>query len=74
MDEQATPAMATKPFWQSKTFWGLAVMVVSPLAAKYGLSVTDEDVGGLINVVAEAVGGVMIIIGRITATKKVTLL
>lgn len=67
--------------WQSRTIWGGVLMLVALiLSAGFGVELTAEDREGVIDnllVAIEAISGVagfiMVLYGRITATKSVTL-
>ena len=60
----------TKSILESKTFWGLVVALAMPTLAKHGIIV---DPTGLTTDLATAIGGVMALYGRFTATKGVKL-
>jgi len=63
-----------KSFIESKTIWGAAIAVVPPLANLFGYTVTGADVAqvtGSIDSVVTAVGGLLAVFGRVTATKAI---
>lgn len=72
--------MEGKPFWQSKTLWGLLLMVLGFVLPMLGVTVPENmqedvlaDVMGMMPAISKVVGGVLVIIGRFKATKKLTL-
>lgn len=66
---------ATKPWWASKTIWaGIASIVLGLGSLLFGWTVTSADaaeVAAQIERVVFAVLGLLAIIGRFTATKKI---
>jgi len=62
----------TKSIFGSKTFWGGLGAVVAGVAAVAGYVISPEDlktIGELVTGIVSAVGGLLAIYGRITATK-----
>lgn len=51
-----------------KTYIGIAVLVLTPIAAKYGFS--DADLQSWVTALGTVVGGVIAIIGRVMAKPK----
>ena len=64
--------METKPFYQSKTYIGLAVMILGLIVNKFGLPIAAEEIAPIVAFIFEGIGGVMIFIGRLRAEKKVS--
>ena len=64
--------METKPFYQSKTYIGLAVMILGLIVNKLGLPIATEEIAPVVAFIFEGIGGVMIFIGRLRAEKKVS--
>lgn len=61
-----------KPVWQSKTIWGGAVAVVAAILGLFGYSVSSGDQALIVEYglsAASAIGGLVAIYGRLTATK-----
>jgi hypothetical protein len=71
MPELQLPNEVSKPWWQSRTIWGIAITVISAVAPKYGP--IAEVVPDVISNVGIAVGSILAAIGRIKAKKEVTL-
>ena len=67
--------METKGFLQSKTIWGVIMMLAPTVAQLFGLHIGADDIGNagqLIQTIIEAVGGLLAIYGRATATTTVS--
>ena len=64
--------METKHFYESKTYIGLAVMILGLIVNKFGLPIAAEEVAPIVAFIFEGIGGVMIFIGRLRAEKKVS--
>ncbi len=66
----------TKVWWQSKTVWGGIIAVVAGLLGVFGYTVLPADqeliATGLASAAAAA-GGIIAVIGRVTAKKATTL-
>lgn len=63
-----------KPIWQSKTVWGGLVALGAGVAGIWGYTLTPEEQQQLvafITAIASSVGGVVAIIGRLLADKKI---
>lgn len=63
-----------KSFLSSKGVWGGLVAVAGAVAALLGYTVTPEDMEGVVSAagaIAAAVGGVVAIVGRVVASKKI---
>lgn len=71
--------METKSWWQSKTIWGAIITVIAFIVQMLGwTTITPEEQATLIDklptvatVVAELVGTILIIIGRIKAKQPI---
>lgn len=65
--------MDTKPFYLSLTFWGLVVTVIATLLAKFGYKLSDslraDAAQMLLDIAGFIVGPLMALIGRVRATK-----
>lgn len=69
----------TKLIWLSKTFWGAVVMLVSTVLMVFGVvdinpeeqAVMLDKIIGFLTIGADLVGFILVIVGRITATKKI---
>jgi len=59
--------MDTKPIWQSKTFWGAIITLASSAVLLFGVEVSAEEQEAIGNSVMQIVGGVVAVIGTITA-------
>ena len=59
-----------KSILESRTFWGLVVGLVIPIAAKHGIIV---DPTGVATDLSTAVGGILALYGRFQATTPVKL-
>lgn len=59
----------SKGLLQSKTIWGIILLIAGPLLAKYGI--TSDDAQHAVSLITEAVGAVIAIYGRIVATKPI---
>ena len=62
--------MDSKSIFASKTFWGLVLTVVAPIAAKYGFTLDAE---GWSNDLVTLAGVAIALWGRWTATRPVKL-
>ena len=63
-----------KPWWQSRTLWGAIVTIVSAGLGLAGLDLGDADreaLIGLLTSLGAAAGGVIAIVGRITAKDRI---
>lgn len=64
----------TKSIWQSRSVWGGIIAVVAGIGALFGYSLRPEDAQQLVDAgiaFASLVGGILAIIGRVQATKKI---
>lgn len=64
----------TKSMWTSKAVWGGIIAFIAALAALFGYTFSEADQAQLTDIIVAiggAVGGVLAIWGRITATKKI---
>lgn len=67
----------SKSFLASKTIWGAVVMLLPTIAGYLGLTVTEADAGQAVDAVqtiVEAVGALLVVWGRATASKSLKLL
>lgn len=63
-----------KSFFASKTVWGAAIAILPNIAALFGLNIAPGDAAsaaGHVQEIAAAVGGLIAIWGRVTATKRI---
>lgn len=63
-----------KPWWQSKTLWGAIVTLISAALGLAGLDIADSDRAVLVDLLTSlgaATGGVIAIIGRISARNRI---
>jgi len=63
-----------KPWWQSRTLWGAIVTIASAGLGLAGLDLGDADREALIELLTSlgaALGGVIAIVGRITAKNRI---
>ena len=63
------PNENSKPWWQSKTIWGLAITAVSVVAPKY--APIANSLPPIVDQVGVAVGLILGVIGRIKANKTI---
>jgi protein-S-isoprenylcysteine O-methyltransferase Ste14 len=64
----------TKSIFSSKTVWGGVLVVVAAIAGMFGYTISADDqasLAGTIENIVLAVGGLLAIWGRITATKRI---
>jgi len=71
-------AVENKPFWQSRTLWGLVISGIAMAAAHWGVQISPDDaaVNDIIEIVSKVVeiaGLVYAFYGRVTAKKTVGL-
>lgn len=59
----------TKPWYQSLAVWGGFIAVISPLLSLFGYEVNADLATNLLVQLGSLVGGVLAIVGRLTATK-----
>ena len=58
----------TKAFWKSKSFIG-SIAVLGSLALRgFGIEVGEPELQATIQTVVEAIGGILALIGRVSAT------
>jgi len=65
-----------KSLLASRTFWGAAVAILAGILNYFGYDIAGQDQVALIDGVTTAVtvgGGLLAIVGRVTATKKIGL-
>ena len=63
-----------KPWWQSKTLWGAIVTIAASALNLAGVDFGDADREGLVELLTTlgaAAGGVIAIVGRITAKSRI---
>lgn len=66
--------MGNKPWWASKTIWGGIVAAAAAVLGILGVTVSPEDQAQLVDtitLVAAGIGGVVAIIGRLTAKQQI---
>lgn len=73
---------ASKPWYQSSGVWGGVVAVVAPVAGFFGYTVTADDAKAIADGVTQLIvagsgiasiaGGVIAIVGRVRASKKIS--
>lgn len=64
----------TKKLLQSKTIWGIILMVVGFVGSKFGLTIQEADLKEILDLVFNGIAGVGALIatyGRIKATKAI---
>jgi uncharacterized membrane protein YhaH (DUF805 family) len=61
--------MESKPFWQSRTLWGAVSLVAVSLAQAFGYDIGDAN--GWTSVVLTLIGGVVTVVGRVKAVKRI---
>lgn len=67
--KQEAANMDTKGILMSKTVWGIIIMVAAQIAKRYGISI---DEAGITDDILSAVGTILAIVGRFTATTQLT--
>lgn len=66
--------MDSKPFYASKTFWGIVLMALAPALKQAGLQFNDADIQNAAELLGAVVGGAVGIWGRYTAARGIGLL
>jgi len=64
----------TKPIWQSRTLWGVVVMVIAAVVDNFGYKIDGGEQVDLIDFITMAItagAGLFAAYGRIIATKKI---
>ncbi|WP_420408905.1 hypothetical protein [Hoeflea sp.] len=64
----------TKPWWQSKTLWGALVTIVAAALGFAGIDLADterETLTEMLTSLGAAVGGLIALIGRISARSRI---
>jgi hypothetical protein len=64
----------TKGIFASKTVWGGIIVVIAAIAGLFGYTISAEDQTALVGYIESAAtiaGGLLVIWGRITATKRI---
>lgn len=64
----------SKSFLKSKTIWGAVIAVAPAVASMIGLSLSSADASEAVthlDSIVTAVGGLIVIYGRVTATKAI---
>lgn len=64
--------MLTKPIYTSKTIIGVVVLALSWAAERWGLPVTEGDLTEAATLILGAVGAVLAVYGRLSATKSIS--
>lgn len=68
----ATPVPpAPKPWWQSRTIWGLIATIVAGLAGRYGFEVDSEGLTNVLLQIIEVVGLALALFGTVRRTKSI---
>lgn len=65
----------TKPWYQSRTLWGAAILIVSTALQQFGVAVSAEEQTQAVNalgVLGDTAGLIMVIWGRVSASKRIT--
>jgi len=68
--------MDTKKWYASKTIWGSIFMLVALILSGFGYTLNADDqitLADIATAIGGAVGVVLTIIGRVTASKKITM-
>lgn len=64
----------TKQWYESKSIWGAIFMILALVAQAFGYEITSPDQASLVDYfsgIAGGVGGLLAIIGRVKASKKI---
>ncbi len=61
----------TKKWWESKTIIGLAIMVLGLLIKQLKIPIAETEIAGIVAFICEGIGGIMVLIGRFKAQKKI---
>ena len=63
-----------KPFWKSKTVWGVGLTVVGGVLSQVGVSVpwTEAETDTIAGNIVTVVGAILAIVGRFKAGAKLT--
>ena len=70
-DQPAVP-QDTKSILESKTFWGMMMILISPMLAKNGIHIGDATLAA--DDLSKLVGAALTLYGRFSATSSVKLL
>ena len=70
-DVPVSPVSDPKSILESKTFWGLVIAILVPTAAKHGIII---DPTGTATDLSTAIGAILALYGRFSATSPVKLL
>ncbi|MEW5725338.1 MAG: hypothetical protein AB1896_19650 [Thermodesulfobacteriota bacterium] len=64
-----------KPFWQSKTVWGVALTVVGGLLAQFGVNIpwSEAQIPAVAGDMVGLIGAVLAVYGRFRAEKAIRL-
>jgi hypothetical protein len=62
-----------KPWWQSRTLIGVAVMLLSQILRRWHVDIVDAEISDILTMVLDAVGASLAIYGRINARKALKL-
>ena len=63
----------TKPFYLSKTLVGALVLLASFVVSQLDLAISEGEIASIIEGVVALVGGLLVVYGRITAEKTLTI-
>lgn len=64
----------TKGLLQSKTIWGIIIMIAGFAGSKLGVDITEADVKDVLDtgcMIAEGIGVLLATYGRVVATKEI---
>ncbi len=75
MNKEGGPYAAplVKPWWQSKTLIGIAVMLLSQLLRHFKVDLIDQELTDILTLVLDTVGAGLAIYGRVNARKALKL-
>ena len=68
-----TKVKDTKPFYLSKTLVGALVLLASFVVSQLDLAISEGEIASIIEGVVALVGGLLVVFGRITAEKTLTI-
>lgn len=68
----ASPSQA-KPWWQSRTLIGIAVMLLSQILRRWHVDIVDAELSDILTTAMDAVGAFLAIYGRVNARKAIKL-
>ena len=71
-DATQTATQTPKSILESKTFWGMILILVSPMLAKNGIHIGDATLAA--DDISKLIGAALTLYGRFSASSPVTLL